>query len=288
MDMLVSTEWLASELGAADLVVLDGSLHLPQAGRNAGAEFDAAHIPGARFLDLASLHDPQSNMPGKIPDASRLETRLRALGVGNQSRVVLYDASALKSACRAWFLLRLFGFERVAVLDGGLGKWVAESRLLESDVPTDGVDDSGGITLVPDGTLLRDKRQMLAMCEAESGSGMEQLVDARDAGRFTGETVDTVHNLPGGHIPGARNLPFTDLLRTDGTFRPRGELEAAFERAGLDLAQPLVTTCGSGVTASVLVFALHLIGKTDVALYDGSWSEWGADPATPKETGEAR
>ncbi len=284
MDMLVSTEWLASELGAGDLVVLDASLHLPQAARQAGSEFDAAHIPGARFLDLASLHDPNSNMPGKIPDAARLEARLRALGVGNHSRVVLYDDSALRSACRAWFLLRLFGFERVAVLDGGLGKWIAESRLLESDVPADGVDDGGGITLVPDGTLLRDKRQMLAACEAGSG----QVVDARDAGRFTGETVDTVHNLPGGHIPGARNLPFTEMLRTDGTFRPRDELEDAFERAGIDLAQPLVTTCGSGVTASVLVFALHLIGKTNVALYDGSWSEWGADPATPKETGEAR
>lgn len=284
MDMLVSTDWLASELGAHDLVVLDASLHLPQAGRNAGAEFDAAHIPGARFLDLASLHDPLSNMPGKIPDAARLETRLAALGVGNGSRVVLYDDSALRSACRAWFLLRLFGFEHVAVLDGGLGKWVAEGRVLESDVPAAGVDDSGSITLVSDGTLLRDKQQMLALCD----TGGEQLVDARDAGRFTGETVDTVHNLPGGHIPGARNLPFTDLLRPDGTFRPRDGLTAAFECAGLDLAQPLITTCGSGVTASVLVFALHLIGKTDVALYDGSWSEWGADPATPKETGEAR
>lgn len=284
MDILVSTDWLASELGARDLVVLDASLHLPQAGRNAGAEFDAAHIPGARFLDLASLHDPLSNMPGKIPDAARLETRLAALGVGNGSRVVLYDDSALRSACRAWFLLRLFGFEHVAVLDGGLGKWVAEGRVLESDVPAAGVDDSGRITLVSDGTLLRDKQQMLALCDA----GGEQLVDARDAGRFTGETVDTVHNLPGGHIPGARNLPFTELLRTDGTFRPRDELTAAFESAGLDLAQPLITTCGSGVTASVLVFALHLIGETDVALYDGSWSEWGADSATPKETGEAR
>lgn len=284
MDMLVSTEWLARELGASDLVVLDASLHLPGAQRNAGAEFEAAHLPGARFLDLASLHDPQSAMPGKIPDAPRLETRLAALGVTSASRLVLYDDSALRSACRAWFLLRLFGFEQVAVLDGGLGQWRSEGRPLESDVPAAGAADSGQITLVADRAILRDKHQVLANCEVCA----EQLVDARDEGRFTGATVDTVHNLPGGHIPGARSVPFTALLNPNGTFRSLDELRTTFEAAGLDLDQPLVTSCGSGVTASVLVFALHLIGKTDVALYDGSWSEWGADPATPKETGEAR
>lgn len=284
MEMLVTTEWLASELGAGDLVVLDASLHLPAAGRNAGAEFEAAHLPGARFLDLAALHDPQSSMPGKIPDAARLETRLASLGVTNTSRVVLYDDSALRSACRAWFLLKVFGFEQVAVLDGGLGKWRSEGRPLESDVPAEGSDGSAPITLVADRAILRDKDQVLSNCAVCT----EQVVDARDEGRFTGTTVDTVHDLPGGHIPGARNVPFTSQLNANGTFRSFDELHATFEAAGLDLSQPLVTSCGSGITASVLVFALHLIGKTDVALYDGSWSEWGADPATPKETGEAR
>jgi thiosulfate/3-mercaptopyruvate sulfurtransferase len=284
MDMLVSTEWLARELGAGDLIVLDASLHLPGAGRNAGAEFEAAHLPGARFLDLAALHDPASSMPGKIPDASRLEARLASLGVGDETRVVLYDDSALRSACRAWLLLKVFGFEHVAVLDGGLGKWRSEGRPLESDVPADGAEGSATITLVADRAILRDKSQMLANCAACT----EQVVDARDESRFTGATVDTVHNLPGGHIPGARNVPFTALLHPNGTFRSHDQLRTTFEAEGLDLNQPLVTSCGSGVTASVLIFALHLLGKTDVALYDGSWSEWGADPATPKETGEAR
>lgn len=284
MEMLVSTEWLASELGAGDLVVLDASLHLPGAGRDAGGEFEAAHLPGARFLDLARLHDPQSAMPGKVPDAARLEARLASLGVGNISRVILYDDSALRSACRAWFLLKVFGFEQVAVLDGGLGKWRSEGRPLESDVPAEGKPVHGSITLIADRAILRDKGQVLANCEV----CVEQVVDARDEGRFTGTTLDTVHNLSGGHIPGARNVPFTALLDANGTFRSPGELRAAFEEAGIDLTGPLVTSCGSGVTASVLVFALHLIGKTDVALYDGSWSEWGADPATPKETGDAR
>lgn len=284
MDMLVSTDWLANALGAEDLVLLDASLHLAGAGRNAGAEFEAAHLPGARFLDLAALHDPQSSMPGKIPDPQRFEARLAALGVKNGSRVVLYDDSALRSACRAWFLFRLFGFEQVAVLDGGLGKWRSEGRPLENDIPAEGSADASAITLVADRAILRDKDQVLANCDV----CVEQIVDARDEGRFTGATVDTVHNLPGGHIPGARNVPFGSLLHDDGTFRPKAELRDLFQRAGLDLSQPLVTTCGSGVTASVLVFALHLIGKTDVALYDGSWSEWGADPDTPKETGEAR
>lgn len=284
MDMLISTDWLESHLGADDLVLLDTSVHLPAAHRDAAAEFAAVHLPGARFLDLAAVHDPQSGMPGKIPDCARMEAQLRAVGVTNSSRVVLYDDSALHSACRAWFLLRTFGFEQTAVLDGGLTKWRSEGRPLENDIPTDGAQGDGAITLVADRAILRDKAQVLANCR----TGSEQVVDARDEGRFTGATVDTVHNLPGGHIPGARNLPFTRLLQANGTFHEADELRSVFAGAGVDLAQPLITSCGSGVTASVLVFALHLIGKTDVALYDGSWSEWGADPATPKETGEAR
>lgn len=284
MEMLVSTDWLADELGADDLVVLDASLHLPGTGRQAATEFDSAHLPGARFLDLAALHDPQSSLPGKIPDAVRLGMRLKALDVHDRSRVVLYDDSPLRSACRGWFLLRAFGMERVAVLDGGLGKWRGEGRPLENDIPAEGSDGDAAITLVADRAILRDKDEILANCT----NCAELVVDARDQGRFTSATVDTVHNLPGGHIPGARNVPFTRLLHPNGTFLPVEELRSEFEAAGVDLSRPLVTTCGSGVTASVLVFVLHLIGKTDVALYDGSWSEWGADPATPKEAGEAR
>lgn len=282
MEMLVSTEWLAQNLHEDDLVVLDASLHLPSAERDAAAEFAAAHIPGARFLNLAKLHDPASSMPGKIPDASSFEMRLSELGVGNGARIVLYDDSALRTACRAWFLLHLFGIERLAVLDGGLGKWRKEGRpLIEAhDRPARGDISCGD----PNRAALRTKADMLG----NIASGTEQVVDARDAERFAGTVEDHVHGLPGGHIPNACSLPFPQLLHEDGTFRPSGELRAAFEAAGIDITQPVVTTCGSGVTASVLAFALQLIGASDVALYDGSWAEWGADPDTPKMKGAAR
>lgn len=282
MEMLVSTEWLAGELGAPDLVILDASLHLPGAGRNAADDFAGAHVPGAQFLDLASLHDPSSAMPGKIPDAEKLEARLIELGVTRHSRIILYDDSDLRTACRAWFLLRVFGFEALAVLDGGLKKWRSEERGLSTSTPNSTPGTSIG--LKPRTGLLRDKQAMLRLCKA----GTEQIVDARDAERFAGTVEDHVHGLPGGHIPGSCNLPFTRLLAEDGTFRPKQELQALFEQAGINLSRPIVTTCGSGVTASVLTFALHWIGVDTVALYDGSWSEWGADPNTPKETGAAR
>lgn len=282
MDALVSTQWLADNVAAPDLVVLDASLHLPQAGRDPQAEFELGHIPGARFLALASLHDPASAMPGKVPDGERLADRLASLGVSAESRIVLYDDSALRSACRAWVLLHIFGVEQVAVLDGGLAKWRAEGRPLESGAMS--AVNATPPSLQAKHAKLRDKAQMLANCDGCA----EQVVDARDAERFAGTVEDAVHGLPGGHIPGACNLPFTSLLKEDGSFRSKDELRAAFESAGIDLSRPIITSCGSGVTASVLIFALHLLGVDEAALYDGSWAEWGADPATPKETGAAR
>ncbi|GAA4052132.1 sulfurtransferase [Parerythrobacter jejuensis] len=282
MDMLVTTDWLENELGSTSLVILDASLHLPDAGRNPADEFAAAHIPGARFLALAGLHDPASHMPGKVPDASRVETRLTELGVSAASRIVLYDDSTLRSACRAWFLLRLFGLEDVAVLDGGLGKWRAENRPIETDVPAQA--SGSGITLVADRKVLRDKAQMLANVE----TGEEQVIDARDQARFCGTSEDHVHGLAGGHIPAARNLPFSSMLQPDGTFHDTATLRRLFEQCGADLDRTIVTSCGSGVTASVLAFALHLTGFENVALYDGSWAEWGGDPDTPKEVGAVR
>ncbi|ABC62473.1 sulfurtransferase [Erythrobacter litoralis] len=281
MDALVSTDWLAGQFGSPDLVVLDASLHLPQAGRDAEAEFEKGHIPGARFLHLAALHDPASSLPGKIPEPDALAERLSALGAEPESRIVLYDDSALRTACRAWALLRFAGLEKIAVLDGGFAKWRSENRAIETGPGECG--HGAAPDLHVERARLRDKAQMLANC-ADSA---EQVIDARDAGRFAGTVEDTVHNLPGGHIPGACNLPFTALFREDGTFKPENELRTAFEDAGIDLSRPIVTSCGSGVTASVLIFALHLLGIEDAALYDGSWSEWGADPETPKATGVA-
>jgi thiosulfate/3-mercaptopyruvate sulfurtransferase len=281
MDSLVSTDWLARELGADDLVVLDATAHATDPSRDARAEFLAGHIPGARFLDLASLKDTGSPIPNALPTAGQVAARMAALGLTRANRVVIYDDSAVKTAARAWFVLRMNGFTSVALLDGGIAKWKAEGRALESG------EANGAIALEElvggDWANVRSKADILANLDTRA----EQVIDARDGGRFTGATVDTVHNLPGGHIPGSRNVFFRDLYRADGTFRSGDELRALFEDAGVDLSQPIVTSCGSGVTASVLLFALHRLGIEDAALYDGSWSEWGADPATPKETGEA-
>lgn len=280
METLVSTDWLARELGADDLVIVDSSKHLPAEGRDAGAEFLSGHIPGARFLDMARLADPSSGIGYTIAGPEQAAIVFGALGLKRDQRIVLYDNSAVKTSARAWFILTGYGFANVAMLDGGFAKWKAEGRPVEG-----GKADVAPGLLPPDdfANAVRRKGDMLANIETRT----EQVIDARDGGRFTGETVDTVYGLPGGHIPGARNVFFRNLYREDGTLRPDAKLRAAFEDAGVDLARPIVTTCGSGVTASVLLFALHRLGIEDTALYDGSWSEWGADPDTPKEAGAA-
>lgn len=282
MDDLVSTEWLAAGMGAPDLKVLDASAHLPATGRNARADFERAHLPGALFLDLGSLADSESAVPAALPTADQFAQRIGELGMDRTDRIVLYDDSATRSSARAWFMFRMNGFERVAILDGGLGKWVREGRHVESGSAAE--QSRTRPEAQQDTSRVRTKANMLANLDQPS----EQVLDARDAGRFTGEVEDTVHGLPGGHIPGARNLHFAQLFAQDGTWRGPAEIREAFADAGIDLDRPVTTTCGSGVTASVLLFAMHLIGKEDTALYDGSWSEWGADPATPKETGASR
>jgi thiosulfate/3-mercaptopyruvate sulfurtransferase len=279
MDSLVSTDWLAEHLGEPGLVVLDASAHLPDAGRDPRAEFEAAHIPGARFLDLPTLIDPDSPVPYAIPTAGQFAARMEALGVDTGHRLVVYDDSDVKTSARAWFVARMHGAE-AAILDGGLGKWRAEGRALESGMPElarGSYAPSRGL-----GTV-RGKAEMLA----NLGKKREQVVDARGRARFAGEEAEFRPGLPEGHIPGSRNLPFGLLLNDDGTFRDDKDLGRAFAEAGVDIDQPVVTTCGSGVTAAVLLFALDRLGKTDIALYDGSWNEWGADPGTPKETGAA-
>jgi len=281
MEKLVSTQWLAENLGSADLAIVDASAHLPDAGRNPGEEFEQAHIPGAVFLDLPSFFDPTSDVPSAVPNADQFAQRTGDLGIADGMRVVIYDDSYVKTAARAWFILRMHGVENVAVLDGGLGKWRDEGRPLvggKADVAAAKHNPTAGHA------PLRYKADIAANIETKA----EEVVDARGADRFTGELPDFRPEVASGHIPGSRNVPFDKVLNADGTYKTADEIRAAFAEAGVDLDQPVVTTCGGGVTAAVLLFALELAGKDDVALYDGSWSEWGCDPSTPKELGEAR
>lgn len=281
MDSLVTTQWLAEDIIACDLRVVDASSHLPDAGRNARDDYETGHIPGAVFMDLSDLADAAAPVENTLPSPEKFASRMQALGLGDGSRIVLYDDSAIHSAARAWFMLKLFGAQNVAILDGGLGKWAAESRTVESG---ENRLRHRHFTTWQAADRLRDKAAVLANIAARA----EQVVDARGAGRFTGAAAEPRPGMAAGHIPGALNVPYTSLYNPDGTFKAKAEIRAVFEGAGVDLSRPIITSCGSGMTACVLIFALHLIGKDDVALYDGSWAEWGADPATPKETGPAQ
>ena len=278
MDALVSTDWLNERLGAERLVVLDATMHLSAAGRDAAAEFAEAHIPGARHLDLATLRDPNAPFANALPSREQFGDRLRALGIDGDERLILYDDSALRSAARGWFAFQQYGWRDVALLDGGLAKWRRENQPTETGPARIA---PGGFEAPPPGDSVRSKEFVARLVETGTG----QLVDARDAARFGGAN-DAVHGLSGGHIPGARNLFYGDLFNADSTWRKPADIRARFEAAGLDLERPVTAYCGSGTTASVLLFALHLLGVESGALYDGSWNEWGADPATPKAVGE--
>ena len=279
MDSLVTTEWLANELGANDLRVVDATYFAGFGDRNAAAEYDAAHIPGAVFMDLGEIADTSSDLPSMLPTPEKFASRMQSLGLGDGSRIVLYDNSPFHTSARAWFMLRTFGAHDVAILDGGLAKWQAEGR-----------DTTSGkeqlrhrhFTVWADDKGVRTLDQMKANVE----SGAEQVLDARSAARFTGEEADPRPATHPGHIPGSRNLPVGQIFNDDGTWKTGDALRSAFEGAGIDLAKPLVTTCGSGITASALAFGAHLLG-VNAAVYDGSWSEWGGDPSTPKATGTA-
>ncbi|MEA3050579.1 MAG: thiosulfate/3-mercaptopyruvate sulfurtransferase [Sphingomonadales bacterium] len=280
MDDLVSTEWLAGQLGADDLRILDATWFLPADKRDARAEFEAEHIPGAVFVDLDDVSDPDSPFPHMLPSEARLASRMQSLGVRDGARIVVYDHSPLHASARIWWMLKRFGAHYVAILDGGLAKWKAEGRPLERGKPQ---VRHGHFTPSLDRGGVAAKADMLGLV----GAGSHEIVDARSGPRFAGEEAEPRPGLASGHIPGSKNLPQGRLFNADNSWKRGDALRAAFEEAGIDLARPMVTTCGSGVTAAVLLFGAHLLGKDDVALYDGSWSEWGADPATPKATGPA-
>ena len=265
---LVSTEWLAAHLRDPDLRVLDASWYLPDAGRDAKAEYAAGHIPGARFFDIDEISDQRSALPHMAPPVEKFISRMRAMGVGDGHQVVVYDGAGLFSAARVWWLFRLMGKTDIAVLDGGLPKWRAEGREIE-DMPP--VMRDRHITVSRQAGLVKDVTQVAHA----SKLGEAEIIDARGAPRFRGEVAEPRPGLRSGHIPGAKNLPYGQVLNADGTMKDVAGLRAAFEEAGVDLSKPAITTCGSGVTAAILALALERIGHRNWSLYDGSWAEWG-------------
>ena len=277
---LVSTEWLHAHLKDPDLRILDGSYYLPQMGRDPRAEYDAAHVPNARFFDIDDVADHGSDLPHMVPPVEKFMSRLRDMGVGDGKQVVVYDGMGLFSAARVWWLFKLMGQNNIAVLDGGLPKWQAEGRPVE-DLPP--VIRDRHMTVRRQNHMVKDVTQV----SAASKLGDYEIIDARSPGRFRGEEPEPRAGLRPGHIPGSKNVCFKDLLNADQTMKNPLEIRQIFEAAGVDFNKPAITTCGSGVTAAVLSLGLERIGKTDHSLYDGSWSEWGMFPTVPVATGDA-
>jgi thiosulfate/3-mercaptopyruvate sulfurtransferase len=277
---LVETAWLAERLSAPDIVVLDGTMHLPTAGRDARKEFLDGHIPGALFFDIDAISDRKSSLPHMLPPATEFASHMRKLGIGDGSHVIVYDTLGLYSAARVWWMFRTMGFQNVAVLNGGLKKWKAEGRPIEDGAPPP--RQPRHFTARFHAGLVRDKADVQAVVASKSA----QIVDARSAARFKGAEPEPRKGLRSGHIPGSKNVPYASLLAADGTMKPNGELAAIFAAAGVDISGPIVTSCGSGVTAGVVALALAELGRLDVPVYDGSWTEWGHEAAgTAVETG---
>ncbi len=275
---LVSTAWLAEHLKNPDLRIFDASWYMPDSDRDPRAEYDAAHIPGARFFDIDEISDQRSELPHMVPPVEKFISRMRAMGVGDGHQVVVYDGDGLFSAARVWWLFRLMGKADIAVLDGGFPKWLAEGRPTE-DMPP--IMRDRHITVQRQNNLVKDVTQVASAAKL----GDYEIIDARSPGRFRGEEPEPREGLRSGHIPGAKNVHYRTLLKETGEMKDPAELRAVFEAAGVDLTKRAITSCGSGVTAAILSLALERIGHRDHALYDGSWSEWGMYPDLKVETG---
>jgi thiosulfate/3-mercaptopyruvate sulfurtransferase len=276
---LVSTSWLAEHLDAPDVVVLDASWHLPNTGRNASHEFLNAHIPGALFFDIDELSDASSLYPHMLPAPEKFSSRMRKMGIGDGKKVIMYDTLGLYSAARAWWMFRVFGKNDVAILDGGFPKWKMEGRPIEDGEPTPRQERH--FTARYQNMLVKDRTEVMNAVR----TGQEQLADARSPGRFAGTEPEPRPGVRSGHIPGARSVPFANLVNSDGTLKSPAGIDTAFIAAGVDPSKPVICYCGSGVTAAILDFGLTVAGHERHAVYDGSWAEWGSVHDLPIATG---
>jgi thiosulfate/3-mercaptopyruvate sulfurtransferase len=277
-DPLVSTAWLAERLDAPDIKIVDASWYLPAEARDPRAEFAAAHIPGAVFFDIDEIAADDTHLPHMLPTPVKFAARVQKLGIGDGSRIVVYDGWGIRGAARVWWTFRAMGHEDVVVLDGGLPKWIAEGRHV-TDRLSPPRERHFMVRVAND--LIRDRAQVARVLE----SGREQVVDARPAARFTGATPEPRADLKSGHMPGALNVPMTSMIAPDGTMKSRAALAEVFEAAGVDIKKPIVTSCGSGITACVLALGLARLGRWRTAVYDGSWAEWGQAEGCPVVTG---
>lgn len=271
---LVTTSWLVKNIDDPNIRIFDSSWHMPNAGRDAEAEYNAIHIPGALFFDVDEIADTDSALPHMMPSEEKMASRLRSFGVTNTNHIIIYDNSGGLSAARGWYMFKTFGHKNVSILDGGLAKWVADGHAVNDDIP---VFSTSHYTAFKDKNATRTVEQLIENVSTEK----EQVVDARSNGRFLGTEAEPRAGLKSGHIPGSFNVPFNTLFNDDKTFKSPADLKQIFLNSGVDLEKPLVTSCGSGMTACGLLFALELIGQKNKSLYDGSWTEWGAHPDTP-------